>query len=111
VRDFLAGMDVGTIPFALNPLTMAADPIKLYEYLSAGLPVVSARLPETRRFADYIHYYDLPGDFVDAVEKALDDRDESARARRRLAVAEETWESRSRQILRLTESLAGSHAG
>lgn len=105
VADFLAGFDVATIPFLLNPLTVAADPIKLYEYFSAGLPVVSARLPETRRFSGHLHYYDGPGDFVHAVEKALADRDESARSRRRLAVVEETWELRAGQILHLTEPL------
>ena len=105
VADFLGGFDVALIPFALNPLTLAADPIKLYEYLAAGLPVVSTRLPETQRFADYIQYYDSPGNLVDAIEKALVDRSETARAHRRLAVAEETWESRGRQIVGLTESL------
>ncbi len=103
VADFLAGFDVAMIPFVLNPLTLAADPIKLYEYLAAGLPVVSARLPETRRFADYLHYYDSPGNLVDAIEKAFADRGETARARRRLAVADETWESRARQILGLRQ--------
>ena len=105
VAEFLAGFDVAMIPFTLNPLTLAADPIKLYEYLAARLPVVSARLPETRRFADYIHYYDSPGSLVDAVEKALAERGETARARRRRAVDDETWESRGRQIVQVTEPL------
>ncbi len=103
VPDLLAGFDVGMIPFRLNPLTIAADPIKLYEYLGAGLPVVSARLPETQRFAGYIRYYESLGDFVEAIESALVERDETTRKRRQLAVAEETWDSRARLILRLTE--------
>jgi glycosyltransferase involved in cell wall biosynthesis len=36
---YLKGMDVATIPFLMNELTRNADPIKLYEYLAAGLPV------------------------------------------------------------------------
>jgi len=102
----LAAFDVATIPFVLNSLTIGADPIKLYEYLAAGLPVVSARLPETQRFGNYIHYYDGAGDtgvqsFVDAVEAALNDRGESKRKQRQEAVRNETWESRCRELLQL----------
>ena len=42
----LAAADVGIIPFRINDLTLATDPIKLYEYLGAGLPVVSTPMPE-----------------------------------------------------------------
>lgn len=44
--------DVALIPFHLNELTEAVNPIKLREYLSAGLPVVSTALPEIVPFAD-----------------------------------------------------------
>ena len=101
VPEILAGFDVATIPFALNPLTLGADPIKLYEYLAAGLPVVSSRLPETERFSNYIHYYDGSRSFVDAVEAALDDRGEPRRVERQSAMKDETWESRCQQILGL----------
>ena len=47
--SYCKGMSVGLIPFAVNELTKAVDPIKLREYLSAGLPVVStAPLPRCR---------------------------------------------------------------
>jgi hypothetical protein len=101
VPGVLAGFDVATIPFTLNPLTLGADPIKLYEYLAAGLPVVSARLPETERFRHYVHYYDGPAGFIEAIATALNGRDESKRLQRQGAVKEETWESRCRQILSL----------
>ena len=104
----LAEFDVATIPFVLNSLTIGTDPIKLYEYLAAGLPVVSARLPETQRFGNYVHYYDGAGDtrvqnFVDAVEAALNERDESKRRQRQEAVRNETWEVRCRQLLQLID--------
>jgi glycosyltransferase involved in cell wall biosynthesis len=38
--------DVGLIPFVLNQLTRAVNPLKLLEYFALGLPVLSTRLPE-----------------------------------------------------------------
>ena len=45
---YCKAFDVGLIPFALNELTRNVNPIKLREYLSAGLPVVSTRDPGVR---------------------------------------------------------------
>ena len=36
------------IPFSINPITVATNPIKMYEYLAAGTPVVSTDIPEAR---------------------------------------------------------------
>ena len=47
VPAYCAGFDVGLIPFVLNELTRNVNPIKLREYLSAGLPVVSSAIPYT----------------------------------------------------------------
>lgn len=41
VPRVLSGFDVGLIPFRINALTTRVNPNKLYEYLAAGLPVVS----------------------------------------------------------------------
>ena len=38
------------IPFLINELTIAMNPVKVYEYLAAGKPVVSTDLPEVRSF-------------------------------------------------------------
>ena len=49
---YLQHFDVGLIPFALTPVTRATNPIKTFEYLASGVPVVSTPLPEV---------IDLPG--------------------------------------------------
>lgn len=46
----MAGLDVGTIPYKVNAYTAGVFPTKFFEYLSAGLPVVSTELPELRRY-------------------------------------------------------------
>lgn len=46
VPDFLAGARVGLVPFRVTSLTRGANPLKIYEYLAAGLPVLAADLPE-----------------------------------------------------------------
>ncbi|HYT31151.1 MAG TPA: glycosyltransferase, partial [Thermoanaerobaculia bacterium] len=42
----IGSFDVGLIPFRLGPEGLHASPIKLYEYLAAGLPVLSTPIPE-----------------------------------------------------------------
>src|SRR5690606_5429016 len=44
--SYLARFDVATIPFRLTPLIEATSPVKFFEYLAAGKPVVASRLPE-----------------------------------------------------------------
>jgi hypothetical protein len=48
---YAAHFSVGIIPFVVNELTRAVNPIKLREMLSAGCPVVSTALPEVERYA------------------------------------------------------------
>lgn len=52
--DYVAHFDVGLIPFVVNELTVAVNPIKLREMLAAGCPVVSTALPEVRRCAQEV---------------------------------------------------------
>ena len=46
--QWLASFDVCLIPFRVNQLTLATNPVKIYEYLSAGKPVVCVDLPELK---------------------------------------------------------------
>jgi glycosyltransferase involved in cell wall biosynthesis len=83
VPRVLAGFDVGLIPFRLTTLTAGVNPNKLYEYLAAGLPVVSTPFsPDVEADADAIA---LAGDatgLVNACERFLTARrDAPARAR------------------------------
>lgn len=97
---YCRGFDVGIIPFRINELTVRANPLKLREYLAAGLPVVSTPLPEVARYRDLVHIAD--GDRSDAfdaeIEAALLERSEAMTHRRVEAMRAEGWEARVMEI-------------
>jgi len=101
----LARFDVALIPFLRNELTVAANPIKLYEYFSFGLPVVSARLPEVEMFGDLVYLAGDPGQFAEQVERAACEEDPSLRRRRMEIAQRESWAGRARQFQEAFELL------
>ena len=69
---YLSSIDVCLIPFKVNKFTLAANPIKLYEYLAAGKPVVSTALPEVyKNGSEIVHVGHDSADFIKKVENAV----------------------------------------
>ncbi len=67
---FCKGFDVALNPFAINELTLAANPLKVREYLAAGLPVISTDIPEVR-ILDHCLIGEDHEDFIRQIEAAL----------------------------------------
>jgi glycosyltransferase involved in cell wall biosynthesis len=106
IPEFLARGRVGLIPFFVNRLTLATNPIKLYEYFAFGMPVVSAPLPEVEAFGDLVYIARGPAEFAAAVKCALEEDDPARRERRRQTAQRENWAARASQI----ESLIASRS-
>jgi glycosyltransferase involved in cell wall biosynthesis len=71
---YLSHCDVGVIPFRLDGREAALgaiDPIKLWEYLASGLPVVASDALSLPIMPEVIHSYHTPDEFVDALKSAL----------------------------------------
>jgi UDP-galactopyranose mutase len=80
---YMAGWDVGLLPFALNEATRYISPTKTPEYLAAGLPVVSTAIRDVVTpygIAELVHIGDTAEDFITAVENELS-RTEDERSR------------------------------
>lgn len=99
----LRNAELSLVAHRRTPLTEAMSPLKAYEYLAAGTPVLSIDLPPMRGLDDRVLLVPSVADFAEVVDTAL--RLGPANEPDRLAfIAENSWEARHRMILALTES-------
>ncbi len=94
---YCAAFDAAMLLFRDNAMTRSVNPVKMYEYLAAGLPVVSLPLPEAQRFGDAIRIVDTPEQFAGACDQLLAAGPPDRQAISRL-VEKETWLSKTEQI-------------
>jgi len=91
---YLHAFDVCIIPFKSTPLTQATNPVKLYEFLSAGKSVVATNLGELQHYADYVRLADGPGQWLTAIEGALTDYAPERVTERIVFASQNTWSQR-----------------
>jgi hypothetical protein len=96
--SYCKGFDVGLIPFALNELTRNVNPIKLREYLSAGLPVASTHLPEVALCKEWCEVADTKEEFLARCEAALKVGSPEQRRKRAEAMRVEDWDNKVAQL-------------
>lgn len=96
---FVAGFDIQIIPFVINDITQATSPVKLFEYMASGKPILVSPLPECLQYKSVTVYRDAD-DFIQKVNQLLVKQkemsylelmDQEARAN--------TWEARVKEIL------------
>ncbi|MEA2691446.1 MAG: hypothetical protein QOJ16_833 [Acidobacteriota bacterium] len=97
-----SGFDVGIIPFRVNALTEATNPVKVYEMLAAGLPVVATDLPELRGLGPGVAVARTPEEFAARIAEALAEGPAAPREQR------ERWrrESWAERFLILRQAMA-----
>ena len=98
VPQLVSTFRIGLIPFRLNPLTLMTNPIKLYEYFSCGLPVVSTPLPEAQAMGDLVYVGSGARDFALQVAAAFQEDDRARRLRRKEIAVRENWTDRALRV-------------
>jgi glycosyltransferase involved in cell wall biosynthesis len=99
---YCKGFDVALIPFPISEVTLSANPLKAREYLAAGLPVISTKIPEVEALGN-CRIGRNPDAFIHEIEAALEDP--GPKADRSETVRHESWAGRLTQISRLIAEL------
>lgn len=103
---YLHGFDVCIMPFKVLPLTLATNPVKIYEFLSAGRPVVAIDLPEMSQFAGLISVAKDTDSFLAALQTALAKPSTAAEIDARQGFArEQTWLHRGQALIDAVERI------
>lgn len=98
----LRGAQAAVIPYKLNQLTASVFPMKVYEYLAAGLPVVATPLPSLEGVEGISFATDAP-DTVARLEHVMSEDSPAARAARARLADGHSWEARLREIAEVIE--------
>jgi teichuronic acid biosynthesis glycosyltransferase TuaH len=96
----LKGFDVALIPFKKNADSATVFPLKLFEYLGAGKPVVSTDFnPDLKNFTnDLVNYCNTAEAFSAAINEALENDSAAKQAARIELASEHTWKKRASDI-------------
>jgi len=98
--NYLQGFDLCLVPYADTPFNRCCSPLKLYEYLASGKPVVSVAIPEIEPFNDVVTLVRDRSRFPAAVDAELRRTPDEARKQERLRRAEQnTWDTRARTMI------------
>jgi glycosyltransferase involved in cell wall biosynthesis len=93
---YCKGFDVGLLPFPISEVTLNANPLKVREYLAAGLPVVSTAIPEVEVLNQCRIGHDAD-EFVREIEAALADHP-GPRTERSDKMSGESWDAKLEEI-------------
>lgn len=102
---YIAGFDVCIIPYSLNSYTSGVFPLKFWEYLASGKPVVTTPLLALEEYRGCVEMADDPDSFALALERAYAGiEDEVARQQRLEMASEQNWERRAEEMLTILHS-------
>jgi glycosyltransferase involved in cell wall biosynthesis len=102
--EFVQGFDVGIIPFQITEMTVYSCPIKMYEYLASGVPVVSTDLPDVRS-CEQVLIAKGAQEFSLKISEALALRSDSNDSLRKSFASQNSWDMRAQFALNRVESV------
>jgi len=102
---YCKGFDIAICPFVINELTLAANPLKLREYLAAGLPVVATAIPEAQGLGTLLRAAHSPADFLDQIQELLSQGRRGPQLSVSRAMDSESWDAKVEELSHIISRL------
>ncbi len=100
VPGYVHQFDVCMIPYRNNPYNASSFPLKFWEFMATGKPVVVSGVPELKEYRNHIEYVENADQFEKAIARALKDRNA---AKRKQLAGGHSWEKRVDTLQELLE--------
>jgi glycosyltransferase involved in cell wall biosynthesis len=98
---WMQALDVALIPYRPTPLNHACSPMRLFDHLAAGRPMVATRAcDQVRDYHEWVKVSDNPVDFVENLKEAIADRDHSPEKMRTFVEQSQRWSQRAEAMAR-----------
>ncbi len=100
---YIKSLDVCMIPYVTNEFTNNVSPLKLYEYLALGKPVVSTKIADLERFKGVIRVSGSKKDFIENISLCLEEKDIQLVNKRQDLAKENSWDERLQTVSQLID--------
>lgn len=97
IPSVLKAFDVCTIPFKYNQFNLATNPLKFWEYLATGRPILTLRIPDFEPYKDMLYMYRDKDEALEGLRAALNESGFALKQRRMKIAAENSLSLRSKQ--------------
>ena len=96
LQNVTSNADAYILPFKVNKLIEAVDPVKLYEYINFSKNIISIYYDEIARFEEFVFFYEDADQYIDALKRLMRDNALKYSQEMRLKfLKESTWEKRA----------------
>jgi glycosyltransferase involved in cell wall biosynthesis len=99
--SYVNKFNVAIIPHKLNALVQSMNPMKMYDYLACGKPIVATGGAGLNMFKEHIHLANDPDKFIEAIEHELKNDSNEKQTERRNAVKPHSWKARADKMTKL----------
>jgi glycosyltransferase involved in cell wall biosynthesis len=94
---YIKGFDACIMPYPVNETTRYIFPLKLFEYLATGKPIVATPIPAVQQHADFVYVGHTAGEFIELVGKALHENSSAEQSRRQKHALAHDWHAHIRR--------------
>ncbi len=104
VPHYVHSFDIGIILFCDSPLTRCVNPLKLYEYLACGKPVIATPYGDYGDVEQWVYFVRTPEEFAEAIQITLSEDSPELQRQRREAARLASWKEHAKQLLAVIQT-------
>jgi glycosyltransferase involved in cell wall biosynthesis len=98
LAEYIKAFDVCILPYLINEHSKNISPLKLYDYMALGKPIVTTNIPEAHLFKKVIKIANTQTEFISFTRDSLVENDDDLVRKRISLASQNTWEDRINQI-------------